>query len=362
MIDAHYYVDRSYLGAPIVGLPRVRLEFTEDYSAAKLWIENNVKYVQRLNDVQLSSALKNYVVERQYLTKVQNEYCFELYDSAIERQQAFTTTAAFLANCRELPDDVLYVDQVTSLRLFHLLIVGQTGSGKTYALYSLLLQVINKPVHYHLYLADPKASSLAILGDIISPQHSASDVDDIISQLHDFNDKMQARKAELHQQLKSKLDASYSDFGLEPYLFVFDEYAAFKSIMQSRDKKSRDEAESLIAQVILQGRQLGFFMWFVLQKSDATILPTVIRDNLPWKIVLGNAEQQTYVTTFGNGTMIPNRNYGLGEGVYTYAGIANTPKLCAFSTLKFDILDAFKRSVGSVITHAPQQSGEHNDG
>lgn len=62
--------------------------------------------------------------------------------------------------------------------------------------------------------------------------------------------------------------------------------------------------------------------------------------------MLGNAEDQTYVTAFGAGVDIPERKMKIGEGVYTYPAVAEKPKLCAFPTLNFDILDALTRGAG----------------
>lgn len=77
-----------------------------------------------------------------------------------------------------------------------------------------------------------------------------------------------------------------------------------------------------------------------MQKSDASLLPTNLRENLPVKFVLGNAEKQTYITAYGSGVDIPEKNYKLGQGVFTCPEIANTPRMCHFSYLNFDILKA----------------------
>lgn len=104
----------------------------------------------------------------------------------------------------------------------------------------------------------------------------------------------------------------------------------------------------------MQGRQLGFFLFLVMQKSDATLIDTALRDNIPLKIVLGNSEQQTYVTTFGAGVEIPNRNYKLGEGIFTEPVLAQEPKLVQCPYLNFNILQACKSSPGGVTTRAPE--------
>jgi len=346
LLDAAYYVPRQFFGTAVAQLPKIKLTFTDNYQRGMLLVENRVKYAQRLDTAQLSSALRRYVVERSYLSDDENYYCFELFDSRLERRLEFRSLDELLSYNAQVGDLELFIDKFTVIPLHHTLIVGQTGSGKTYGVYSFLLQMLSKPVQYHLYLADPKGSSLSILGDMIAPDCTAEDVDDIVALLREFNDVMDKRKADLKAKLATKLEASYSDFGFNPYVFIFDEYASFQSVVQAMDKKHRDEVNKLISQIVLQGRQLGFFLFIVMQKSDSTSLPTMIRDNLPLKIVLGNAEQQTYVTAFGTGVEIPSRDFRKGEGVYTFPGIANTPKLCAFSYLNFDINAAFRAKRG----------------
>lgn len=93
-------------------------------------------------------------------------------------------------------------------------------------------------------------------------------------------------------KLSGKLGADFSDFLLPAYIFILDEFAAFQASV-SKDKKRRDEVEEILRNVVLMGRQLGFFAWIAMQKSDSSDIPTAIRDNLPWKICLGNAPSTT---------------------------------------------------------------------
>ena len=131
-------------------------------------------------------------------------------------------------------------------------------------------------------------------------------------------------------------------------MLIIDEYAAFSAVLAAKDKKTRDHVDELMHQIILMGRQLGFFLFLVMQKSDAKLITTALRENVPFKIVLGNAEEQTYVTAFGNGIDIPPMNYGQGDGVFTEPTLAPTPKYVQFPTLDFDILEEAKRLVGVV--------------
>src|SRR5699024_12534600 len=116
-----------------------------------------------------------------------------------------------------------------------------------------------------------------------------------------YNEIMELRNIDINIKLESQLVATFVDFVYSAHILMFDEFASFQTVLQSMEKKKRDEVMKLISQVVLQGRQLGFFIWFVMQKSDSNQLPTYIRENLPVKFVIGNAEKQTYVTAFGPG-------------------------------------------------------------
>ena len=336
-LDANYYNKRLYFNNEIADLPKIKLEFSNSFSKAKLFIEN-ININKDIGDVNISFALDNFVVNVSYLSNDENFYIFEIYDSNIDQQYKFTSFSDFRNQSKQIGNYHLFIDKSVSIPLHGTLLVGQTGSGKTYALYSLILQMLTKKVHYHLYFADPKNSSLAVLGDKISKENTVADIEDIIKLLQKFNKLMNQRKVEIKEKLNTKLEGTYADFGYEPHIFIFDEFASFQSVIQTMEKKKRDEVTKLLSQVILQGRQLGFFLWIVMQKSDASLLPTNLRENLPVKFVLGNAEKQTYITAYGSGVDIPEKNYKLGQGVFTCHEIANTPRMCHFSYLNFDIL------------------------
>lgn len=338
-LDANYFNKRFYFNTEVADLPKIKLRFTSNFSKATLFIEN-ININKDIGDVSISFALNNFIVDRAYLSNNENYHVFEIYDSNIDQQLKFNGHCELKRQTSQVDDYTLIIDKSTSISLHGTLLVGQTGSGKTYALYSLILQMLAKNVHYNIYFADPKNSSLAVLGERISAENTATSIEDIIKLLQNFNEIMQDRKADIKDRLNTKLEATYADFQYEPYIFIFDEFASFQTVLQTMDKKKRDEVMKLLSQVVLQGRQLGFFLWIVMQKSDATLLPTNLRENLPVKFVLGNAEKQTYTTAFGTGVDIPEKNFELGQGVFTCPIMANTPKICHFSYLDFDILDA----------------------
>lgn len=338
-LDANYFNKRFYFNTEIADLPKIKLQFTANFSKATLFIEN-ININKDIGDVRISFTLNHFIVDRAYLSNDENYHIFEIYDSNIDQQLNFNGLCELKRQTSQVDDYTLIIDKSISISLYGTLLVGQTGSGKTYALYSLILQMLAKNVQYNIYFADPKNSSLAVLGERISAENTATNMEDIIRLLQSFNEMMEVRKAEIKDKLNTKLEATYADFQYEPYIFIFDEFASFQTVLQTLEKKTRDKVMKLLSQVVLQGRQLGFFLWIVMQKSDATLLPTNLRENLPVKFVLGNAERQTYTTAFGTGVDIPEKNFALGQGVFTCPIVANTPKICHFSYLDFDILEA----------------------
>ncbi|MCG7335392.1 hypothetical protein MHZ95_08885 [Sporosarcina sp. ACRSM] len=338
-LDASYYNKRFYFNNEVADLPKIKVDFADDFSKAKLLIEN-ININKDIGNVNISFALNDFIVDRAYLSNDENYHVFEIYDSNIDQQYKFDSFDELKKQSAQVDDYTLLIDKSIAISLYGTLLVGQTGSGKTYALYSLILQMLIKNVLYNIYFADPKNSSLAVLGEKISIENTATDIEDIIELLKKFNEVMIERKAKVKEKLNMKLEGTYADFQYEPYIFIFDEFASFQTVLQTMEKKKRDEVMKLLSQVVLQGRQLGFFLWIVMQKSDATLLPTNLRENLPVKFVLGNAEKQTYTTAFGTGVDIPEKNFQLGQGVFTCPIVANTPKICHFGYLNFDILEA----------------------
>lgn len=342
MIDADFGIQRGRFKV----LPTIKLSFAKDFSSGELRVRNSLKFGKKLDDVVMSAALGDFVVDSHYMTDDGNFFVYKLVNSKGSFKLTFNSFNDFLKYSNKVPPYKLFLDGRSWVKLQHTLLVGMTGSGKSYSLYCLLLQMLNKSVTYHLYLADPKGSSLAALGDVIAPQHTAESIEEITEQLTAFVELMRQRKADLKELLRGKLDADYSDFGMEPYIFIFDEYASFAAVLASREKKERDRVKALLYEIILQGRQLGFFLFLAMQKSDATLLETALRDNIPLKIVLGNSEQQTYVTAFGTGVEIPKRHFLVGEGVFTEPVLAPEPRLVQFPYCNFDIMQSYTQEPG----------------
>ena len=166
LIDAGFGIQRSYY----VELPKIRLSFSSDFSTGKLEVQNSVKFDKRLDDAVLSAALGKFVVERHYQADDGNAYIYELVDGAVSFKMEFSDYSEFQKYNATINPYQLFLDKRSRVKLQHTLVVGQTGSGKTVELYNLILQMLNKPIAYEVYFADPKGSSLAVLGSVTAKQ------------------------------------------------------------------------------------------------------------------------------------------------------------------------------------------------
>ena len=341
--DAGYYVEQNFRGEKVAVLPKIQIEMEANMMSGKVYIENHLKLDKRLEDVKLSSALGRYIVAQQYCSDDGNRYVYEVEDAGLDRRLTFHDVEQLRASAEDVGDCRIRIDKKTTVPLASALIVGATGSGKTYSVYHMVLSMLcwqNRP---SLWFADPKNSSLVSLGNVINADNTSGDIDGIVTLLERFCDAMEQRKIALQRRLNEKLDADYRDFGFTPFVFVIDEYSSFMSAISEEKKQTRDHVNRLVRSIVLQGRQLGFFLFVLMQKSDSSDISTAIRSNLIFTAVLGNATRTTLLTAFEESANIPLRKFGRGEGVYTYQGLTRQPCLVSFPTLDFDILDAARQ-------------------
>lgn len=347
MLEAGYGIP---IGEQYYRLPRVKIRFDDcTLTAGLVEVQNHIKSDSSLAAVNLSSALGVYVVDAQYISDDNNYYCYEISDSRIDRQLTFSSYTALSDYARKHAGKygpyTLFCDaRNEGIKIRSLLLVGITGSGKSYALMGLIAQLKNWSIPPVVYYADPKGSDIAVLGGSLAPERTADNIDGIIDLLRTFYGSMMERKAEMRDRLNGKLGSDFSDFRLPAYVFLLDEYAAFQASI-SKDKKRRDEVEELMRNIVLMGRQLGFFVWLAMQKSDSSDIPTAIRDNLPLKICLGNVPTTTLITIFGHTSDLPSRHWGKGQGLIYCDGITAAPRPVSFPTLNFDIFGALTMPV-----------------
>lgn len=180
--DAGFGIERFWL----LELPKVELSFSEDLLTGILKVQNSVKFSKRLDDIDFSSALLNYKIERHFISRDANWYIYELLRADVSFRLTFSSLTSFMLTTDHLDPYELFLDARSICRLQHTLLVGQTGSGKTYALYSLILQMLCMSVPYELYFVDPKGSSISVLSRQIAPDRTAVTFDEIVDLLENF--------------------------------------------------------------------------------------------------------------------------------------------------------------------------------
>ena len=131
---------QEYAGEEKVArLPKIRILISDDMESGKVIIGNSIRFHKLFEDMNISSALGQYVVMEQYLSDDMNFYIYEFERSEI-KQLVFKDYNELKSYCSQCEDNTLFLDKKNKVPLHHTLIVGSTGSGKTYATYSLLLQ------------------------------------------------------------------------------------------------------------------------------------------------------------------------------------------------------------------------------
>lgn len=334
---------QEYAGEEKVArLPKIRILISDDMESGKVIIGNSIRFHKLFEDMNISSALGQYVVMEQYLSDDMNFYIYEFERSEI-KQLVFKDYNELKSYCSQCEDNTLFLDKKNKVPLHHTLIVGSTGSGKTYATYSLLLQLLNFSITPDIYIADPKQSSLYVLGKQIACDSTAGVTGEIVLLLERFYHEMTKREKELQKYLDKKLDSDYKDWELKPHVLIIDEFSSFMSVVSVLDKSTRDKVNMYLTNIIQKGRQLGFFMWIIMQKSDSKILSTYLRDNLVFKVVLGQATDTTYQTAFEEYASLPRLKFQPGYGLYSFQGLTRQPKVCSFPRLEFDVLHSVRK-------------------
>ena len=211
-----------------------------------------------------------------------------------------------------ITDTIIPIDSRSRWDFFkapHGLLSGVTGGGKTYFASYLFQQLYFRG---DVKIIDPKHSDLYQMGQIVlSDKNSAYAPNQICRLLRETADLIDERYEILSES--HKLGATYQDIGLLPTAVIFDEYAAFLSSIKN-DKKLKAEADRYIRKIILTGRQCGVYIIIMMQKPNADVIDTDIRDQLGLRVTLGAMDITGYRMVFGqvDGFNYEYRNTGEG--------------------------------------------------
>lgn len=332
MLDANYREER-HVTKRIAQIPTIKVEFdSKEMISGKLIVRDSLEFHDRLAKATFTPSLKGFKVEDFYLSDDGDWWIYNFYSVDSQIQVAFESLEEYLNWSNETTNKYqLRIDKRLSFDLKHTLLVGSTRTGKTYGLIGLLLQMINKSIHYELFFADPKNDQLRKIGNWVSAGNTAYTSENIINLIDRVYQRLIEREQEMAETTLNRMTGDYRDVELEPIFLVFDEFSSFINVLDSKERKN---VLGMLTAIVQRGAGAGVFLLLIMQKSDATTLPTAIRSNLLLKIVLGNASSTTYTTTFESSSDIPVFNFRQGQGVFL-DDTMTVPRLVSFPYLRF---------------------------
>lgn len=204
----------------------------------------------------------------------------------------------------------------------HALVVGGTGGGKTFFLNALIRSLLW--MRAKLFICDPKNSSLSdyrlILPDV------AVDSEGIMENVQRCVDMMEQRFSWVKDRSDYVPGQDFSAYGLPPVVLLIDEYTAFVSVL---DKKDRDQFKTLVSQIVLKGREAGVFVLLATQRPDASDLDGKVRDQLGLRVVLGQMSNDGYRMAFGSISQELKGNGKPGQGFLYMDGMRYIQRFCS---------------------------------
>lgn len=177
-------------------------------------------------------------------------------------------------------------------KLPHMLIAGGTGSGKTYFILTIIEHLLKTDAQLHIL--DPKNADLADLAVVLSNVYYQKD--DMINCIDSFYYRMLDRADAMKKMPNYRIGENYAYVGLPPEFLIFDEYVAF---MEMLNPKETSIVLSKLKQIVMLGRQSGFFLVLACQRPDAKYLGDGIRDQFSFRVALGRMSELGFSMMFG---------------------------------------------------------------
>lgn len=182
----------------------------------------------------------------------------------------------------------------------HLLLTGSSGSGKSYALLYLIGMLIKDGIR-DVTLCDYKNSEeFRFLNGY--PQYYPGD------------NAYQGIKAYYDEFQKARQRGSVNGY----HVLAVDEYPSMLNYLQMIDKRDKSklafELQSMISEMLMLGRGLGYGVWITTQRADASLFANGSRDNFQVICALGRLSKEQRQMLF-SGEDVPDTIFGKGEGL-----------------------------------------------
>ena len=174
----------------------------------------------------------------------------------------------------------------------HMLIAGGTGGGKTYFILTIIQALLQTDAVLHIL--DPKNADLADLSSVMPEVYYRKE--DIAACVSRFCDGMMQRSESMKSMQGYRTGGNYACLGLEPHFLIVDEYVAFMEMLNTRE---REDVLNKLKQIVMLGRQAGYFLILACQRPDAKYLGDGIRDQFNFRVALGRMSELGYSMMFG---------------------------------------------------------------
>ena len=121
--------------------------------------------------------------------------------------------------------------------------------------------------------------------------------EDLLSCIETFYEEMMKRSEEMKQMKNYKTGKNYAYLGLPAHFLIFDEYVAFMEMLGTKENTA---VMNKLKQIVMLGRQAGFFLILACQRPDAKYLGDGIRDQFNFRVALGRMSEMGYGMMFGS--------------------------------------------------------------
>ena len=156
----------------------------------------------------------------------------------------------------------------------HALILGETGQGKTTFVYYL--------------------------------PYTGANYETVLDTIKRFKTAMQERIMEMR---KKTINNYKQDKNMNPVFLIVDEYQVIAGAL---DKKQRTALSEEIGTIVRLGRAAGYILVITMQTAHSDYIPTAVRDNFEFKLVMGTASKTAYQMIFDD-TDIKGLTVGKGR-------------------------------------------------
>ena len=177
-------------------------------------------------------------------------------------------------------------------KLPHMLIAGGTGGGKTYFILTIIEALLR--CDSVMYVLDPKNADLADLAAVMPEVYYKKE--DITACIDHFYNGMMERSKTMKLMENYKTGENYAYLGLSPHFLIFDEYVAFIEMLTTKENAA---VLNKLKQIVMLGRQAGYFLILACQRPDAKYLGDEIRDQFNFRVTLGRMSELGYSMMFG---------------------------------------------------------------